>query len=211
MLAIILSEWIGATALVRLDTAVSSHALREHFLPILKSESFVCNHVRVSECAKYSENFRTMSEWLARRQIKVRDWTLSGKISPSQGVELVRATGGPHVCSVLLQGPLDSDMQIALFSAISINCPNISKIALTECYWAPLLVLSGPILSSVKELTILSCRERDEYDIIEFDQFCLPNLWKLHLFNAQGEQFMKPFAHLLQHAPHLSHLRLEDV
>jgi hypothetical protein len=192
----ILRDWIDVYTLARLDSAVCEHGDREQFLGMTSARHFVhpnADLVTNRPCIK-------AIEWLAKRQVRVTNWSINLDLSPSLIADLVSGTGGPHVGSLSLFG-LHEGATAVVVTLTSLKCLKISRMCISECkHWMCLSAMTGAAQNSLRNFEVKVCRT--PYTI-DFSRNNFPNLQSLTFGGMNGEPSSDSIAGLISVSPNL--------
>jgi hypothetical protein len=192
----ILRDWIDVYTLARLDSAVCEHGVREQFLAMTSASHFVHRNadlVTNKPCIKGIE-------WLAKRQVRVTNWSINSDLSPSLIADLVSGTGGPHVDSLSLFG-LHEGTAAIIVTLTSLKCLKISRMRINECrHWMCLSAMTGAAQNSLRNFEVKACRT--PYTI-DFSRNNFPNLQSLTFGGMNDEPSSNSIAGLISVSPNL--------
>jgi hypothetical protein len=205
--AAILSSWIDLQTLEKLDQTLrcaSEASLR--FLALIESSSFVADTVYV-ESSLFRNDVLLHLEWLIKRQVRVRNWIVDGKLEESCLPLLKKCIAGPHVqtlhvCSLAAK-------QVHVISAFAAACSGLRKLNTEDCGHRQILKsLSASARQSLCELIVAgrgweSGGGESSGQLPEF-----PNLRKLYIRWLCGMNAPQSVTDLLTIAPNVTDLRL---
>jgi hypothetical protein len=192
----ILCDWIDVYTLARLDFAVCEHGVRQQFLAMTSASYFVHRNadlVANKPCIK-------AIEWLAKRQVRVTNWSINLDLPPSSIADLVSGTGGPHVDSLSLFGLHEGTVAV-LVTLTSLKCLNILRMCISECkHWMCLSAMTGAAQNSLRNFEVKVCRT--PYTI-DFSRNNFPNLQSLTFGGMNDEPSSDSIAGLIAVSPNL--------
>jgi hypothetical protein len=200
----ILRDWIDVYTLAGLDSAVCEHSVREQFLAMTSASHFVHRNadlVTNKPCIK-------AIEWLAKRQVRVTNWSINLDLSPSLIADLVSGTGGPHVDSLSLFC-LHEGTAAVVVTLTSLKCLKISRMCINECkHWMCLSAMTGAAQNSLRNFEVKACRT--PYTI-DFSRNNFPNLQSLTFGGMNDEPSSNSIAGLISVSPNLVQFCLRSV
>jgi hypothetical protein len=202
ILSVVLRCWIGSRDLAKLDSALCVRTERQQFLDIITSGSFVLQTTSLATARM--EKVNQFLEWMTRREIKTKEWTLAVHLEPHLFFEFAQRTGGQHVRSLTLSNMKEETAGI--FISVFSVCKNISKVYIKGSeHWTGLSVLRGAAEQALEELSVINCGTGS---IQQFKHNEFPHLRKLCLAGGYPAATVKG---LLRAAPNLTDLRIQGT
>lgn len=146
-------------------------------------------------------------DWLTNRKVKVRGWHLCPNFVPNTLLDLLAATGGPHVHSLALLHLVPVEVGTTLLT-VSQHCRNLTIVQLINCNaWSwPLSSMTMEARSLLKEVVVLNCASQWSFD---FYRATFPTLERLRVLDMQeSEHLHEALSGLLNASPRLRDLRI---
>jgi hypothetical protein len=196
----LLNCWVDIKTLAKLDTALCSFGARPQLLshienhPSISDTTYLCKSPPREKVVRYCE-------WLAKRQIRLKSWTVqiwsvAMFCSPLFG----KCIAGVHTLHVY---SLTAEEVVKVYCAIAVACSALQTLRVENCQdWEPLRFL-GEAALTLRELFVMFSESRQ---CAPFPQF--PSLRKLQVGYLEGSHAWRSTAGLLKVAPNLTDFRL---
>jgi hypothetical protein len=124
------------------------------YLASISSSAFILNTTRLP--TTNTELTSQFLDWMAKRQVKAREWVFQHGLELSLMVDFAERVGGPHV-RTLSPNQLKQDTE-GMFCAVFLTCTGITQVSITNTeHWTGLSALRGEAERVLEGLSIVNC------------------------------------------------------